>query len=77
MNRTTDEENQEIIDYRSTFLTDHGKRVLDRMKRKAKFHTGHKPKKLDGDISTNELLWQAAQRSVIIDIENTLKKEPK
>lgn len=76
MNRR-DEERQEIIDCKSTFGTEHGKRMLERMKRRAKFHTGNKPKKADGDICVNELLWQMAQRSLILYIINTMNKEPK
>lgn len=69
--------NQEIIDTKATFGSEHGKRVLERMKKKARFHIGTKPKKADGDICTNELLWQMAQRSLILYIINTMKKEPK
>ncbi len=77
MAKTSEDERQVIIDYKSTFNTEHGQRVLERMKRKAKFHTGNKPKLADGNIAVNELIWLAAQRSVIIDIINTMNKEPK
>lgn len=75
--KMTDDEKQVVVDYRATFNTEHGKRVLERMKKKAKFHMGSKPKKADGDIAVNELVWLAAQRSVVIDIINTMNKEIK
>ena len=70
-----DKARQLVIDYKQTFLCPHGKRVLDHIKACAKFNIAFVPDRT-GVIDPLEVMRQEGMRSVIINIEMMLKKDP-
>lgn len=69
-------QNQTTIDYQQCFGSEHGKRVLGHLKKLAMFNVAVVPRGADGKIDALEVMRQEGMRSVIIHIENQLKKDP-
>ena len=69
-------QNQTTIDYQQCFGTEHGKHTLEHLKKMAKFNVAIVPHGMDGKIDVLEVMRQEGMRSVIIHIENQLKKDP-
>jgi hypothetical protein len=69
-----EQKKQLIIDYKQTFNTETGKRVLNDLKRKTTLHRSSvRPEK---PIDTNRLVYDEAQRSMILYIIQMLEKDP-
>lgn len=71
-----EEKVQNVIDYHETFGSEHGKRCLEHLKKKAKFNASAIPKDNRGCTDPYEMMRQEGQRSVIVHIELMLKKDP-
>jgi hypothetical protein len=71
-----DEARQLVIDYKRTYGTKAGKRVLSHMKAIAKFNIAFVPLDNIGRIDTSEIMRQEGARSVIIHIESMLNTDP-
>lgn len=74
---TEDQKAQQLArDYKETYGTPGGKRVLDHMKILTKFNIATVPNDHTGRIDPYEVMRQEGMRSVIIHIETMLKKKP-
>ena len=74
---TEDEQAQQlVIDYKQTFLGEHGVKVLAHMKKLARFNVATVPCDNFGRIDPLEVMRQEGMRNVIIHIETMLNKEP-
>jgi hypothetical protein len=71
-----DEKKQLIGDYRNTFGSEEGKRVLANLKSGARYNVAMVPKGHDGHIDIHEMMRQEGKRSMIIHIETMLNKDP-
>ena len=71
-----DEARQLIIDYKQTFLSPHGKRVLDHMKACSKYNIAHVPLDSLGRIDVHEVVRNLGLRSSIVNIETMLNTDP-
>ena len=70
-----EEKQQKINDYLNTFMSEAGKRVLEDLKKGARYNQSYVPKGNDGHIDALEMARQEGKRSVIVHIELMLKKE--
>jgi hypothetical protein len=69
-----DQKKQLIVDYKQTFLTPQGQRVLEDLERKTTLHRSSvKPGQ---PIDTNRLIYDEAQRSMILYILQKMGKDP-
>ena len=74
---TEDEQAQQLVmDYKETFLSEHGKKVLVHMKKLARFNVATVPNDFTGRIDPLEVMRQEGMRNVIIHIETMLNKKP-
>ena len=74
---TEDQQAQQLArDYKETFGTPGGKRVLDHMKILTKFNIAAVPNDFTGRIDSYEVMRQEGMRSVIIHVEMMLRKKP-
>ena len=74
---TEDEKAQQlVIDYKQTFMSEHGQRVLAHIKKLAKFNMAYLPTDTVGRIDPMEVMRYEGSRCVIIHIETMLNKEP-
>ena len=65
-----------VLDYKQTYGTDSGKRVLNHMKKMAMFDFVDVPLDNMGRIDPFEVVRQLGLRSAIIEIEIMLKRDP-
>ena len=63
-------------DYKETFNSVHGKRVLDNLMSLAHYNVAFVPKGLDGHVDAYEMCREEGKRSVIVHIERMLNKNP-
>ena len=74
---TEDEKSQQlVIDFKQTFNSERGKKVLEYIKRRTKFNQAPRPCDNLGRIDPFEVMYLEGRRSVIIEIETMLAKEP-
>lgn len=66
---------QQIRDYRETFGTEQGIRVLEHMKKCARYNVAYVPKDNLGRVDVNEMMRQDGKRAVIIHIELMLERK--
>jgi len=72
----TDEAQQNIIDYRQTFETVQGKRVLSHLKKLCQYNTTISPPVgNDGHTDVYRVMYKEGQRCVITNIERMLNKD--
>jgi len=71
-----DRQKQLIIDYHATFDTEHGKRVFENLKKCARYNHAVVFRDNAGRIDPLEMARHEGMRSVIVDIETKLRKEP-
>ena len=71
-----DKARQLVIDYKQTFGTRYGKRVLEHLKLMANFNVAVVPNDHNGKIDALEIMRQEGMRSVIIGIETMLNTDP-
>ena len=71
-----DEHKQMVMDYLNTFESEHGKRVLAHLKKLAGYNTVRKPPKdSTGKLDALMMVYNEAQRAVIVYIEAMLAKD--
>jgi len=70
------EAKQLIMDYRFTFGSDEGKRVLADIERLAKFNLSIVPLDQQGRIDPMAVMRNEGQRSVLVHIYRKLKQDP-
>ena len=76
MANENDEARQLVIDYKQTYGTPHGKRVLDHMKACACFNIAKVPIDNLGRIDAYEVVRNLGLRSSIVNIEMILNTDP-
>ena len=76
MTERDDKKIQLLIDYKMTFGTESGERVLADMKSKANFDRSVIPRDANGRIDPMEVMRNEGQRSGIVHIEIQLGKDP-
>ena len=74
---TEDEQAQQIvIDFKQTFTGGTGEKVLNYLKKRVRFNQAPRPMDNLGRIDPFEVMFIEGRRSVIIEIETMLAKEP-
>jgi hypothetical protein len=74
---TEDEKAQQLVDdYKQTFLSESGMRVLEHMKKLGKFNIAYVPTDTLGRIDPMEVMRYEGSRCIIIHIETMLNKKP-
>lgn len=71
----TDEEKQLIISYKETFGSEHGRRVLENLKKLAGYGSVIWKRDSLGRIDPNDVIMRAAKRTVVEHIINQIEKK--